>query len=55
MPDFILEIDQGTTGTTVHLVVQGLRVHEHRTLGSSSVCEKSKNPAGNMPASNIWN
>ncbi len=32
MPEFILAIDQGTTGTTALLVGHDLRVHGHRTV-----------------------
>ncbi len=32
MSDFILAIDQGTTGTTALLVGHDLRVHGHRTV-----------------------
>lgn len=32
MPDFILAIDQGTTGSTALLVGHDLRVHGHRTI-----------------------
>ncbi len=32
MPDFILAIDQGTTGTTALLIGHDLRVHGHRTV-----------------------